>query len=119
MKIRIMLLFALLAMYRYAAAADEHAGHAAPSSANESDAAQAIHDHGAATDQVTEETAIHQHEAAAPAQVSALPRDDSAEMQEARHMAMMMHGDTINANRCREALDAMRSVVEYLYTTEG
>ena len=30
-----------------------------------------------------------------------------------------VHGDTINANRCREALDAMRSVVEYLYTTEG
>jgi len=121
MKTALTLLFALLAVCRYAEAAEEHAGHTAPASAGEpdqpvvdtaasqhdggTDNTQSAHDHGATADQVAEETAVHQHEASAPAQASALPRDDSAAMQEARHMTMMMHGDTINTYLIAERLE--------------
>jgi copper resistance protein B len=50
-----------------------------------------LHEHSAAAEAMT---APHDHTAAAPAAVP--DRDESPAMQEARHMSLMMHGDSLN-----------------------
>jgi copper resistance protein B len=72
MRIHLLLLVSLLALNQYAAAADEHAGHAAPADADEP---------------------------------IALPSDESAAMTQARHINMLMHGDTINTYLIAERLE--------------
>jgi copper resistance protein B len=114
MKIQIMLLLSLLAIHRYAQAADEHAGHtvvqegssdasqtvgneaANPEHDHDAETTQPAHVHDAATDVAPAAPPAHVHEAPPAMQTSVLSRDESAAMQEARHMNMMMHGETLN-----------------------
>lgn len=126
MKAKTMLLSLLLVVHQYARAADEHAGHTvAPASADatqlvEDTAPTPEHDHGAGSVKAAqspdatpgaaaEQVPAHVHEATPATEISALPRDDSAAMQEARHMNMMMHGEAINtyliAERFEQNLD--------------
>ena len=126
MKLRLILLLSLWVIHAHVQAADEYAGHAgttrdtnvetgtASTEAADATSPTELHDDGSATTEPSaahvhepepataagnssQEPSVHVHETAA-VEASTLPAgiDNSAAMQDARHMNMMMHGDIIN-----------------------